>query len=125
MAARMTDLFKKYDDIANGVEDGVSIPLFLEMKTRVVKNTEEIFVCEFLSLVVKTFKYSVGGNLTGDLERYFKQKMTDPAVHFEIRKEGMEISYTIANDTHTPICTTYKFFNEEDFSSVERTIRGL
>lgn len=105
-----------FDELHKYYDDGnVIVPGFVEITTRLSQLTDGIYP-EYIDMKKYYFDYAVNDVPTGDLERFFVEKVRQ--LHkqgrtLSIRKEGMEMSHI--NESH--VCTTYKFFVEEDFAA--------
>lgn len=115
MLHRTIDLLESF---TNCSED---TPICIEIRTRQVINNNGVLTPEYIGMKQHTFSYQVNGKPTHVMKKHFiseSEKLHKSNNRFEIRKEGMEISYILQTDNIAPVCVTYKFFNIQDFDAV-------
>lgn len=114
-------LHRTVDLLESFTKCGEDTPICIEIRTRQVLNSNNILTPEFIEMRQHTFSYQINGKPTHEMKKHFiteTQKLLKTKNRFEIRKEGMEISYILPTDNVAPLCVTYKFFNVEDFDAV-------
>lgn len=120
-------LHRTIDLLESFTKCGEETPICMEIRTRQVVNSNGVLTPEYIGLKQHTYSYQINGKPTHEMKKYFmseSEKLHKTNNRFEIRKEGMEISYILPTDNLAPICVTYKFFNIQDFDAVVSGIIG-